>query len=107
MASLEERGDPKAQDIIALLKANREVTPDQRDYLTAYMQHAAKQNDFNEDKNVITSAFNSKGANYWLQANGITPVTTNSSNAGLGNGNGENNPSSNPYAKYMRKNRNK
>lgn len=101
MASLAENGDPTSQEIISLLKSGKEVTPKQRDYLTTYMQDAAKRNDFNDDKNVIISAFNSKGANNWLQANGITPVTTNSSNAGLGNGDNKgNNPPSNRYEKY-------
>lgn len=104
MASLAENGDLTSQEIISLLKSGKEVTPNQRDYLITYMQDAAKRNDFNEDKNVIISAFNSKGANYWLQANGITPVTTNSSNVGLGNeDNKGNNSPSNRYAKYYDK----
>ncbi|WP_019002687.1 hypothetical protein [Succinimonas amylolytica] len=101
IASLAENGDPTSREIISLLKSGKEVTPDQRDYLTAFMQHIAKQNDFNDDKSVITSAFNSKGANYWLQANGITPIVTNPSNAGLGNGDNKgNNPPSNRYKKF-------
>lgn len=80
MASLAENGDPTSREIISLLESGKEVTPNQRDYLTTYMQDAAKRNDFNDDKNVITSAFNSKGADYWLKANGITPVVTNANN---------------------------